>query len=91
MMHAPLWLAGCLAGRAVDRMARCLRRAEPFQQHATCYLWGYRMLLALHLLQLPSAGTLRITQNMGRVGGFPREKDPQHRAPQLSRQAPNQL
>lgn len=61
MMHAHLWLAGWLAGRTVDRMARCLRRAEPFQ-HATCYLWGYRMLLALHLLQLPSAGTLRITQ-----------------------------
>lgn len=31
------------------------------------------------------------THTMGRVGGFPHEKDPQHRAPQLSRQAPNQL
>lgn len=42
------------------------------------------MLLALHLLQC-------CWYSMGRVGGFSREKDPQHRAPQLSRQAPNQL
>lgn len=45
------------------------------------------MLLALH-----SAAVLLVRcAHMGRVGGFPREKDPQHRAPQLSRQAPNQL
>lgn len=45
------------------------------------------MLLALHLLQY----WWYTTHTMGRAGGFPHEKDPQHRAPQLSRQAPNQL
>lgn len=42
------------------------------------------MLLALHLLLVQYV-------HLGRAGGFPHEKDPQHRAPQLSRQAPNQL
>lgn len=89
MRHAPLWLAGWLAGWTAGRMARCSHRTEPSQQLVTSK-GGRRMLLALHLLALP-AGTPYTTHTMGRFGGFPHEKDPQHRAPQLSRQAPNQL
>lgn len=79
-----------MAGWVVGMMARlCIARNLP-SSYLGSYQYleeGRRMLLALRF----AAVLLVRRAHMGRAGGFPREKDPQHRAPQLSRQAPNQL
>ena len=73
-------------------MARCFHRAEPFLQLSYLVTFGS---LSDDVVGIASVAAVacwyQLRTTCGGLVDSRSEKDPQHRAPQLSRQAPNQL